>query len=250
MVFWGPVCYGNFWGQALVLQCMVFNGVLGCSCTSAVIIRLDVVVIIVISPIVVNLLWTLFMAQGGYLHLTRASLRCASSFWSSSGLVQTVLALWVSVSMTPYLVYKLWWLSHCKYWSVWVGLWYTVNDRELSASGVTKVSRKGMPPFPWVPSTVNVIAGSMLLICSRNSCLWVLCWVTHVSSTNLNQNLGGLEADQRASLSKCSMYRLATMGLIWWPHCHSLNLLIEFILKWEVCIMQTEPQEIYDVLYW
>ena len=28
---------------------------------------------------------------------------------------------------------------------IWVGLWYTVNDKELSASGVTKVSRKGMP---------------------------------------------------------------------------------------------------------
>ena len=73
---------------------------------------------------------------------------------------------------------------------------YTVNDKELSASGVTKVSRKGMPPFPWVPSTVNLIAGSMLLICSRNSSLWVLCWITQVSSTNLNQNLGGLEADR------------------------------------------------------
>ena len=163
--------------------------------------------------LLINLFCTLFMAQGGYLHLTRTSLRSDNFFWSNSGLVQTVFALWVSVPMTLYLVDKLWWLSHCKYWSVWVGLWYTVNDMELSASGVTKVSRKGMPPFPWVPWSINLIAQSMLLICSRNSCLWILCWMTQVSSTGLNQNLGGLESDQRASLSKCSMYRLATMGL-------------------------------------
>ena len=75
------------------------------------------------------------------------------------------------------------------------------------------MSRKGMSPLPWVPLTVNLIAGSMLLICSRNSCIWVLCWMTHVSPTNLYQTLQGFEADQRASLSKCSMYRLGTMGL-------------------------------------
>ena len=153
------------------------------------------------------------MAQGGYLHFARASLRCDNSFWSSSGLVETVLALCVSVPMTLYLADKLWWLSHCKYWSVWVGLQYTVNEKELSASGVTKVSRKGIPPFPWEPSTVNLIAGSMLLIYSRKTCLSILCWMTHVSSTNLYQYLGGLEVEWRASLSKCSMYRLATMGL-------------------------------------
>ena len=99
---------------------------------------------------------TLLMAQCGYLHLTRASLRSCNSFWTSSGLVQTVLALWVSVPMTLYLADRLWWLSHCKYWSVWVGLQYTVMERELSAWGVTKVSRKGMAPSPWWPSTVNL----------------------------------------------------------------------------------------------
>ena len=143
-----------------------------------------------VSPHLFSLLWTLLMVQGAYLPFTRASLRCDNSFWSSSGLAQTVLALCVSVPMTLYLVDKLWWLSHCKYWSIWVGLWYTVNERELSASGVTKVSRKGIPPFPWEPSTVNLIAGSMLLICFRNSCVWILCLMSHVSSTNLYQYLG------------------------------------------------------------
>ena len=29
------------------------------------------------------------------------------------------------------------------YWSGWVDLWYTVNDKELSASGVTKGVKEG-----------------------------------------------------------------------------------------------------------
>ena len=62
--------------------------------------------------------------------------------------VQMVLALWVSVPMTLYLADRLWWLSHCKYWSVCVGLQYAVMDKELSAKGVTKVSRKGIAPLP------------------------------------------------------------------------------------------------------
>ena len=28
------------------------------------------------------------------------------------------------------------------------------------------------------------------------------------------------------------------------------SVLIEFFLKWEVCIIQTETQKIYDVLHW
>ena len=117
-----------------------------------------------------NLLCTLLMVQWGYLHLTKAFLRCCSSLWRSSGPVQTVLALWVSVPMTLYLADRLWWLSHCKPWSVCMGLWYTVIERELSVCSVIKVSRKGMATFPCLPSTVNLIAGSILLIWSRNAC--------------------------------------------------------------------------------
>ena len=78
------------------------------------------------------LLWTFWMAHPGYLHLPKASLRCCISFWKSSGLQQTVLALWVRVSMTLYLAERLWWLSQCMYWSVWVGMWYTVIDKKFS----------------------------------------------------------------------------------------------------------------------
>ena len=46
------------------------------------------------------------------------------------------------------------------------GFWYTWKDKELSANGVTRVSWDGMAPFGWVPSTVNLIAGSTLLMWS------------------------------------------------------------------------------------
>ena len=105
-----------------------------------------------------------FMAYLGYLHLTIASLRCCNSSSKSPGVVQTDLALWVSVPMTLYLADRSCLLSNCKYWSVWVGLWYTLMLRELSASGWTKVSRKGIAPFSRLPLTTNFMLGSILLI--------------------------------------------------------------------------------------
>ena len=158
------------------------------------------------------------MAQWGFLHVTRASLRCCNSFWKSSGLVQTVSALWVSVPMTLYLADRLWWLSHCKYWSVWVDLWYTVMERELSAWGVTKVSRKGMAPFPWLPSTVNLIAGSMLLIWSRNACLWDFCWMSQVSSTNLNLIPGRVGGRLESFSLKMFHIQIGNYEAYWRPH--------------------------------
>ena len=141
--------------------------------------------------LVMNLLCTLSKAHLGYWHLDRASLRCWISLLKNSSPVQTVSPLWVRVPVTLYLSARLWWLSHCKYWSVWVGFLYTEIERELSASGLTKVSRNGMAPFSWLPSTVNFIAGSILFIWSRNNYLGLLL-DDKVSSTNLYQCLGGL----------------------------------------------------------
>ena len=42
---------------------------------------------------------------------------------------------------------------------------------------------------------------------------------------------------------------IGSYGAYWGPHSHSFNLLIEFILKEEVGIMQTEPQMFNDALY-
>ena len=66
------------------------------------------------SQLLFNTLFcTLLMAKAGQLHFPMAFLRYVNSFWKSSGSVQTVLALWVSVPMTLYLAERLWWLSHC-----------------------------------------------------------------------------------------------------------------------------------------
>ena len=189
------------------------------------------------------------MAQLGYLHLTKASLSCCNSFWKSPGVVQTVLALCVSVPMTLYLVDRLWWLSHCKYRPVWVGLHYTVMERELSAPAVTKVSRKGIAPFPWLPSTVNLVAESVLLICFKNPCMGLFLddkGVIHIPKP-LPRGVGG-----RLKSFSLKMFhvQICNYGTYQRPHSHSFNLLIEFILKGEVSIMQTEPQKFIDVLFW
>ena len=154
-------CYTRIlpcWGASLLLapglwvSCVALLSLLLLACSMLALVwqllscRL---LLFLLSPrlLLMYLLWTLLMAQWGYLHLNSASLWCSNSFWKSCGLEQTVLALWVSVPMMLYLADRLWWLSHCGYWSVWVGLWYAVMDRELSAWGVTKVSRNGTPHF-------------------------------------------------------------------------------------------------------
>ena len=111
-----------------------------------------------------NFCCILLMAHLGFLHFSKAFLRCSNSSLRSSGVVHTVLALWIRVPMKLSLADRLWLLSLGKYWSVWVGLWLTVIEREWSACGVTKVSRKGIAPLSLLPLTVNCIAGSILLI--------------------------------------------------------------------------------------
>ena len=64
---------------------------------------------------------TLFRVQVGYLHLFKAEGRCCSSFCRCWGEEHMVLALWNKVPKTLYFDGILWWLSHCKYKSVWVG---------------------------------------------------------------------------------------------------------------------------------
>ena len=128
-------------------------------------------------------------------------------------MLHTVEALWERVWMTLNLAERWWWLSHCKYWSVCVGFLYTVMDREPSASGLTIVSKKGMEPSSLLSSTVNLRAGSTLLMCWRKPYLLASLWMTKVSSTYLCQHLGGCGAVLRAFCSKYSMYKLASMGL-------------------------------------
>ena len=74
-----------------------------------------------VAAFMVVLGFNLFRAHVGYLHLNRASLICSSFVCSSWGLTQIVLASCVRVLSTLYVADKLWWLSQCKYLSVWIG---------------------------------------------------------------------------------------------------------------------------------
>ena len=114
-----------------------------------------------------------------YLHLVSALIRCYNSLIRSSGSVQTTLALWVRVLIKLYLAVRLWWLSHCKYWSMCMGFLYAVMDKELPTSGLTKVSRKGIGPFSWLPSTaaiyiINMVQEVLLLILSLDN-KYIIC---------------------------------------------------------------------------
>ena len=93
--------------------------------------------------------------------------------------------------ITLNLAERLWWLSHCRYWSVWVVFLYTVMDRPPFSSGFTIVSQKGMEPSSLLSSTVNFMAGSALLMCWRKPCLLTSLWITKVSSTYLHQHIWG-----------------------------------------------------------
>ena len=112
-----------------------------------------------------SLFSTFLKAHLGYLHWLRAFLRCSFSCLSNSGLLHTVWTLWERVLITLNLAERLWWLSHCRYWSLWVGFLYTVMDRPPSSSGFTMVSKKGMELSSILSSTVNFMAGSTLLMC-------------------------------------------------------------------------------------
>ena len=80
---------------------------------------------------ILSLLSTLSKAHLGYFHCVRAFLRWVFSLQRSSGLQQTVWALWERVWITLNLVKRWWWLSHCRYWSVWVGLLCTESHLPL-----------------------------------------------------------------------------------------------------------------------
>ena len=75
---------------------------------------------------VLILTFVLFIAQFGYLHKTRPLCICCCSSSICCWLEQMCLALCKRVLMMLYLFAMAWWLSHCKYWLVWVGFLYTV----------------------------------------------------------------------------------------------------------------------------
>ena len=122
--------------------------------------------------------------------------------------------------MTLNLAERLCWLSHCRNWSVCVGFLYTVMDRPSSTSGLTIVSKKGMDPSSLLSSTVNLIAGSTLLMSCRKSCLLTSLWMTKVSSPYLYQNLGSEEQYLKLFVLSTPYKGWLQWGLLGnpWPH--------------------------------
>ena len=77
---------------------------------------------------------------------------------------------------------RLWWLSHWRYKSVWVGFQYILVVKVLSCCGVKSVSRNGMEQSGLVSSVVNIMEGSTELMYCKNSSLHD-CWsMSKVSS--------------------------------------------------------------------
>ena len=98
-----------------------------------------------------SLLSTLSKAHLGYLHCVSAFLRWAFSLQRSSGLLQTVWALCERMWITLNLAERWWWLSHYRYWSVWVGFLYTVIDK--APSGMLMHMQLGMT-IPTIPTPI------------------------------------------------------------------------------------------------
>ena len=124
------------------------------------------------------------------------------------------LALCNNVLKTLYVADKLWWLSHWKYCSMWVGFLYTMVVRILLGPWETRVSKKGKTPLSLGFSMVSWMWGSMEVMCWRNCWLWSACWMTKVSSTYPSQSLGRFGAVLMALDLNSSMNWLAMRGLI------------------------------------
>ena len=66
-------------------------------------------------------------------------------------------------------------------------------------------------------SAVNYMFGSKKLMCSKNHCLCSVFWMIKVLSICLNHSLGRFDAELMTLVSKPSMKRLTTMGLMGEP---------------------------------
>ena len=127
---------------------------------------------------------------------------------------------WYRVLITLYLADKWWWLSHCRYWSVWFGFLYTVIDSVLSASGLTMVSKKRMAPSSLLPSTVNLMDRSTLLMCSKK------CFLCPEPKPR------GVSGSTSRLLLKVFHVKVSHYGADWGPFS-SLHLFVEFALEWK-----------------
>ena len=114
------------------------------------------------------LIFILLRANAGYLHFVSALYRCSSSCCNNWGVEQMVWVLWWRVPITQYLDGIVWWLSHCKYKSVWVCFLYTVALRLPSSFGVISMSKNGVEPSSVESLLVNWMYWPIELMWSKN----------------------------------------------------------------------------------
>ena len=182
----------------------------------------------------------LLMAQMGYLHLVSALKRCSSSSCNTWGVVQTVAALWYRVPATVYLGGIVWWLSHCRYRSVWVVFLNTDVFKLPSSSGVSRMSRKGIDPSSLTSSQVNFILGCIKFRCCRQLSLLFFLIIVNVSSRNLFHRIGGVVDVLMAWISSSSMNKFATNGLIGEPMAAPSVCSWVPALKWKIGVSQAK----------
>ena len=129
----------------------------------------------------------------------RTSWTWAISFLRQLGRVTMTSARFMSVRTTDLLCWR-WWLEpKFRYWSVWVGLRYTVTCVLPSSLMFTQASRKGNLPS-CSGSVVNLMLSSRLLRCLVNSSTWYSWIMVNVSSTYLNHTEGGGVGDVRRAI--------------------------------------------------
>ncbi len=123
-----------------------------------------------------------------------------------------VLALCVIVLITPILCSIGWWLSNCRYWSVWVCCLYTLNLSEpsvflvMSVSSITRVQLLSS-------SLVHLMFLCWLLRWEVKDSMADILMMATPSSTYLPQNRRGSLYESRVFTSNHSINRLHTIGL-------------------------------------
>ena len=86
-----------------------------------------------------------------------------------------------------------------------------------SSSGMMRISKKGTEPSSLDSSQVNLMLLSMEFMCSKRAFLWDFLMIVKVSSTNLFHSDGGCGDVSRALVSRSSIKRFATTGVIGEP---------------------------------
>ena len=138
-----------------------------------------------------------------------------------------------------------WWLSHCKYWFVWVGFLYMEVDKLPSSFTVTKVPRKGNDPSSLVFSAVNWIFFFYTIYMLEE--LFFVCCLQSVIHKSLPEAWGVWCCLKGLGFKMLHIY-ISHYGAEWWPHCCTFYLFKMLPLKNKIGDSQAKLQQIYSVI--